>query len=242
MKIREIVTYMVMGMLVLSMLYMYCASGDEKGKGGQSSYKPYQLPDDVVTMAQLEGHIMKIISRVEGDTVYIVEESYIPLESSIEYIVRTDTLALAELEQAQILLWQLEQQILSSEDSVKIDSLRNVISGIEMRLVTTEVEYDSHGFCFEPNVGGQLDSDLDAGISLGARVFYSGRFGGGFQGTLGFPLDSLYRSEHPVTLSVGAYGDYRLQGYENIAVKVFGEWDLTRWSGAGGIGFNFYWR
>lgn len=235
MKVREIVTYMVMGMLVLAMVYMYC-DGSEKGKGGQSSYKPYQLPDDVVTTAQLKDHIMRIISRVEGDTTYIVEEHYIPDESSVEYIVRIDTLAMEQLEQAQIALWQLQQQIQSPEDSIRVDSLQTEIDRIRMMLTITDVEYDSHGWCIVPEIGIGMDTHFDPNIEAGARFYYYYRFGAGLHGAITLPIDSAQVRD----ASLGIFLDWRIPGLDNSAIFSSLDHEFTSGQKKWMLGWQFY--
>lgn len=237
MKLREIIPYILIGVLGVMFIQARCDLRDI----ADNAPIPYVLPDDVVMHAELKNHILELARRIDGDSSYVITE-YVPTESSIKYIVRTDTLSLGRLEMAYALLNELQSQVATSTDSIRIDSLRNVIHNIERDLYIIEVEYDRSGVCLEPNIGGQLDSDIDVGISLGARMLYSGRFGGGLQGTLGFPLDSLYKSEHPVTLSAGVFGDWRIEGYENVSVKVFGERDFTRRQWAFGVGMNFYWK
>jgi hypothetical protein len=239
MKIREVLTYIVIGVLVLFSGQQYFAMRSFRNEvENQPNYKPYRLPDDVVTTAQLEGHMMKVISRVEGDTTYIVEEYYIPQESSVEYIVSTDTLVMEQLEQAQILLWQLQQQVQSPEDSIKVDSLQAEINRIRMMVTTTEIKYDSHGWCMVPELGIGIDSHFDPNIEAGARLYYYNRFGAGLHGAITLPIDSAQVRD----ASVGIFLDWRVPGLDNSAI--FGSFDheFTSGQNKGMLGWQVYLR
>ena len=228
MKIREILTYVLVGAMAFLLIQQRCTMRELRNQIGDIDIpEPYQLPDDVVTMTQLEGHIMKVVSRIEGDTSYIVEEHYIPDESSVKYIVRVDTLAMEQLEQAQSALWQLQQQVQSPEDSIRVDSLQTEIDRIRMMLTVTDVEYDTHGFCLVPELGIGLDSHFDPNIEVGARVYYFNRFGAGFHGAITLPVDT----EQTRDASLGIFLDYRLPGWDNAAFFASGDLELTSGQG-----------
>ncbi len=192
---------------------------------------PETLPDDIVTTAILNKHILTAMSRVDGDSV-IVETHYVPVESEVQYIVRTDTLAMGELEQAQIALAYLRENMYTEEDSARVVELELSISNLQRMLYTIEVDYDTHGWCFEPalEVGG--DSNLDLGFGGALRLYYLGRWGIGIKA-------SVTRNEEA---SVGIYGDYRIRGWENVAPFGSLQYDFMNEQIKGAIGLHFYLR
>lgn len=215
MKVREVLTYIVIGALSFVLVQQRCAMQDLRNQVGDISIpEPYQLPDDVVTIAHLEGRVMKVISRVEGDATYIAEEHYIPQESSVEHIVSLDTLVMEQLEETQILLWQLQQQVQSPEDSMRVDSLQSEIDRIRMMVTTTEIKYDSRGWCVVPELGVGLDSHLDPNLEAGARLYYYNRFGAGFHGAITLPVNSTKVRD----ASIGIFLDYRIPELENSSI------------------------
>jgi hypothetical protein len=206
----------------LLLLKQHCAMQDLEGRLAeqeQHTIKPYVLPDNVITTGELEGHVLKIISRVGGDTTYVVSENYIPPETSVEYVIRTDTLAMEELEAAQQALWELQQQALSPEDSLRLDSLEQEITRISRTLTSADIDYRTHGFCLFPELGVGVDTDFRPNIQGGARLYFIKRFGLGLHAAGQIPVDSTQQWR----ASLGAFGDYRIPGWDNSAV--FGSLD-----------------
>jgi len=221
-SVREIIVYLILGALVYVLLNQRCEIQElrkEMGKIDNPTIKPFELPDDVVMMAELEDHVLKIISRVGGDTTYVVSETYIPPESSVEYIVRTDSLVLGQLEQAYQLLGELQQQALSPEDSLRLDSLEQEIQNLERMVTTVDFDYRTHGFCIYPEIGIGVDTEARPNIEGGARLYFIDRVGFGIHGAAAAPVDSSQTWKG----SAGIFGDYRIPGLDNTAI--FGSLD-----------------
>ncbi|MCK4821075.1 hypothetical protein KA005_35250, partial [bacterium] len=121
--------------------------------------------------------------------------------------------ALTQLEQTQLLLWQLQQNVHNSADSARIDSLNIAIRNLRRNLYITEIDFDSHGFCCVPEVGIGVDTDLNPNIEAGVRLYYINRFGIGVHGAVEIPTDSTESWDG----SVGIFFDGRISGLENTA-------------------------
>lgn len=173
------------------------------------------LPDDVVTMSVMDNHILKEISRIDGTDSLIIETNYVPFESEVVTTVVLNEEALTQLEQTQLLLWELRQNVQNSADSARIDSLNIAIRDLRRNLYITDVDYDTHGFCFVPEVGVGVDTDLNPNIEAGARLYYINRFGIGLQGALEIPSDST----ESWSGAVGLFGDWRIPGLDNAALS-----------------------
>lgn len=165
------------------------------------------LREDVVSLITFDDHILTKMSRVNGTDTVVVERVYIPVESTIEYITTIDTVAMGKLEQAQILLVQLEQEMATTADSLAVDSLRTAIFNLQRMVHVVKVEYDSYGGCTEPCLVGGINSNISGVYGLGVRLLYVGRFGAGLQAT----IDKEEKG------AIDIFGDYRIPGRESLA-------------------------
>jgi len=190
------------------------------------------LAEDVVSLAVMDGNMLTKISRVEGSDTTIVETVYVPVESEVQYITTIDSVAFGELEQAQLLLAQLEQNMATTADSAAVDSLRNAITNLQRMVYVTKVEYDNSGWCLEPTVMGGLSSNLTFPYGGGARLAYIGRWGIGVQGS--------YDSEQEAR--VGVFCDYRIPKWEGLAPFGAVEYNIEREKFEGSIGIHVYFR
>ena len=142
MKFTEIVTLIVFLALAVMLMQTRCqlkSLQDSMPTGAQPS--EYHLPDDVVFAADLKQHELRILERIGVDSVFI-SETYIPSESSIEYIVRIDTIAMGQLEEAQLLLAQLEADMETASDSQAVVALRESIEELKLSLAHAELIFD----------------------------------------------------------------------------------------------------
>lgn len=210
MKLKEIIPYILIGVLGVMFVQARC---DLMRDISNNTPVPYILPDDVVMQAEFKNHILQLARRIDGDSSYVIT-TYIPTESTIEYIVRTDTLALGRLENAYILLAQLKYRMETASDSARVDSLEVAILNLQRALYVFDVEYDTHGTCLVPEVGVGLDTDARFNIEAGARLYYINRFGIGLHGAMAVPADSSGSWGG----SVGIFGDWRIPGFDNSAL------------------------
>ncbi len=171
------------------------------------------LPENVVTASIMENYILKEISRIDGTDSLIIETNYVPLETEVITTVILNEEALMQLEQTQLLLWQLRQNVQNSADSARIDSLDIAINNLKRTLYIVDVDYDTHGFCLVPEAGVGIDTDLNPNIEAGARLYYINRFGIGLHGALEIPSDSTEKWEG----AAGVFFDWRIKGLENTA-------------------------
>lgn len=237
-KIGEIFPYVLLSILGLLLVQARCdISGLHDTIENLPQAKPYQLPDDVVMMAELDKNVLSIIQREGGDSTYVINH-YIPAESSIEYITQVDTVALGRLEEAYILLHHLEAAVETASDSARVDSLRVAIQNIERDLYNIGIEYDTHGFCFVPEVGASVDTDFNANIEGGARLYYINRFGLGIHGAVEIPTDSTEGWDG----SVGLFGDWRVPNFDNVAIFGSVDYDFPEKKVKGMLGAHIYLR
>lgn len=168
------------------------------------------LAEDIVSVSTVSDNILTKISRINGTDSVIVETQYVPVESEIQYITRIDTVAMGQLEQAQLLLAQLEQQMKTVADSVKVDSLRTAIMNIQRMLTITEVEFDTHGLTLSPSIGVGLNVESDIEYSGMFRFYYWNRWGAN--------VYVGYSDTEDIT--VGGAIDYRIPGMENTSGRI----------------------
>jgi hypothetical protein len=195
------------------------------------------LAGDVISLAQIDDRIMRAINRVGPDSVFI-SETYIPSESQIQYIVRTDTVAMGQLEEAQALLARLEAEMETRSDSLAVEELKAAIARLQLAVVTTEIKYDTHGTCLVPEVGIGLDTDAALNIEAGARLYYWQRFGLGVHGMAGIPAES----GGDWSGSAGVFADYRIPRWDNVAAFLSGDYDFAERKIQGTIGVHVYLR
>ncbi len=245
MKFDKLVTGVLIVAVVILGIRGECKNNKIEGLENQvmsmALQSPETLPEDVVTTAILNKHILTAMSRVDGDSV-IVETHYVPVESEIRYITQVDSTAMEEWAEIQNTLIHLRENMYTEEDSAAVRELEIALENLERRLYITSYEFDETGGCFEPTIGAQVDTDIDMGVSLGVRLGYHQRWGIGAQVAANFPTDSLYAEEYPVTISAGGFVDYRIKNFENVGIKLFGDYDFTRRHWQGGFGVNFYLR
>ena len=194
------------------------------------------LPEDVITMSVMDQHILKEISRIDGTDSTVVEMRYVPMESEVITTVILNEEALTQLEQTQLLLWQLKQNVHNSADSARIDSLDIAIHNLRRNLYITEIDFDSHGFCAVPEIGIGCDTDLNPNIEAGVRLYYFNRFGIGVHGAVEIPTDSTESWDG----SAGIFFDGRIPGLENTAGSGSILYDFPAQQVKGMVGVHVY--
>lgn len=232
---KLIIAYVLLGFMAFFLVNQHCEIKELKDSqvtGMQPA--EYHLPDDVVTIAQMDAHIMKAIRRVGPDSVFI-SETYIPSESSIEYIVRVDTIAMGELEEAQALLARLELEMETSSDSAAVEELRLAVEALRAAIVVTEINFDTHGPCLVPTVGIALDSDLQPNIETGARLYYWNRFGIGVHALMEVPVEA----DDEWSGAAGVFIDWRAP-WDNLALFVGSEYDFGKNEAQASAGAHVY--
>lgn len=233
-KVDSILHYVIIGILAFFLLQAKCRIDNlEKNMPSGNQPTPDWLPDDVVTYAELEGRVIKIVNRVSPDSVFISTE-HVPPESEIRYIVRTDTVAMGELQAAQLLLARLEQEVENESDSVRIDSLRQSIAILQQRLFTTEIDYDRSGFCFEPALGLGVNSRSVVCAEGGVRLWYYDMFGAGLHATVDL------HGEDELNIVPGLAADMRIRGWENAALFMGVGRDFKNEEFQASAGIRFY--
>lgn len=237
-KANNIILYIALLVMAFFFLKMKCRV-DELESNSQTMAQPTPdwLPDDVVTYAELDGRILKIVNRVSPDSVFITTE-HVPVESDIRYITRTDTIAMGELEAAQRLLAALEAEVHSSEDSLRIDSLNRAIAFLETRILRTEVEFDTHGFCSEPAAGIAVTTEPSLAVEAALRLYYIGRSGIGIHAVTEIPTEE----NQGWNISTGLVGDIRFKNWENVAFFAGIDYDFKDTELQGTAGVHVYFR
>ncbi len=233
---KLIAAYVLLGFMAFFLINQHCEIRELK-RNQAIGLQPaeYNLPDDVVTFAQMDEHIMKVINRVGPDSVFI-SETYVPAESSVEYVVRVDTVALGELEAAQALLARLELEVETLGDSAAVEELKASIAELRAAIVTTEIKFNTHGTCFVPEAGVALDADLQVNVEAGARLYYWNRYGIGIHALAEIP-------EHGNDTWSGAVGpfiDGKLPWWDNVAVFGGFEYDFGKKETQASAGAHVY--
>jgi len=188
------------------------------------------LAEEVVSLMTFDDNILTKISRIDGTDTTIVERIYVPVETEVITTVTLNQEALTQLEEAQILLDSLMLEASTPEDTIRIAELEEAILNLQRNLYVTKVEFDNKGWCAEPCLVGGIDSNISGMYGIGARLYFSGRFGFGIQATLD-------EEEHG---SLGLYGDWRIPKHETIAPYGALDYDFDREKAKLGVGIHIY--
>ena len=195
------------------------------------------MPDSAEIFAQFDRHsrVLSVLKKNAGGT-SVVENIYSPPEADIEIMVVQDSLAMQVLGNVLAQIAALEQGITSPEDQAALDSLSAIVDSLYSEIYQVHANVQTTGTCLEPNVGVETNINLQPSGSLGARLFYSQRFGIGPEISVGFEVEE----DGDILLRPAIFVDWRILGWDHTSVEVFVGNDVLDWEWEFGIGINFY--
>jgi hypothetical protein len=178
------------------------------------------IPDNVLADIEIMKNRITEIQRVGPDSVYVIEQ-YVPHESEVHYVATVDEFTWNQLMDIKEQLTLLQ----ASGDTTGLAELEARIDSLRYNLFQMTVDFDTHGFCLEPVVGGSVNESANGEIVIGARLGYWNRYGIGLHGTLSnFHPTDMNDTEY----GLGGFVDGRIPNFENVGAFLGGGYNFTR--------------
>lgn len=243
-KINSVLQWVIIIGLAIVLLFMKCDRDRARSELADlrkdvQRQAMVDMPENAVTWLQMRDYVAKEVVRVSLDSV-IVREVYIPPESDVEYIVRTDTVAMGRLIQVGRELDALREAMRSGEltrsDSLRLDSLESLYAQLESQIVQPELKFDSYGFCWKPQIGFGRTTVATNEVTIGGRLWYWNRIG--IQAHLALDLPKKESGECGFGAGMGV--DWRIPSIDNVALRLSLEYDTVREKLRGSLGVSFF--